>query len=298
MGRLTVAVLGAGGTMGTAMGRNLLRAGHRVRAWNRTAARLEPLVHDGAEPAATPAKAVANADAVITTLTDADAVVAALDGPDGGLAAMPQGAVWLQMSTIGIEGERRCAQFASMLDLNYVDAPVLGAKPLAEAARLIVLASGATGPRGAAVRERAGTVFDAVSQRTVWLGEAGAGTRMKLVTNAWIGVVVAGGAETLALAEVLGLDPRDFFSIVEGSALDLPYLRLRASAMLAREFPPDFRLSLAAKDSRLAVEGARRADLTLPVVEALSRQLSAATPVHGDEDVAAVYMTVAPARAW
>src|SRR5207302_133502 len=105
--------------------------------------------------------------------------------------------------------------------IALVDAPVLGTKQPAAEGKLVVMASG---PEDS--RERVQPVFDAVGQRTMWIGEAGGGTRLKLVTNAWLVSVVEGLAETLALADGLGLDGRLFFEAIEGQALDMAYARL------------------------------------------------------------------------
>jgi 3-hydroxyisobutyrate dehydrogenase len=168
----TVAVLGAGGTMGGAMARNVMAAGMTVRAWNRTRERAEALAGDGAHLAATPAEAADGADVVLTMLADGDAVIGAMDGDDGALRAMADGAVWLQTSTIGEEATARCVALAEGAGVPFVDAPVLGTKAPAEQGALIVLASGPD-----AVRERVRPVLDAIGQRTMWVGDAGAGTR-------------------------------------------------------------------------------------------------------------------------
>jgi len=282
----TVAVLGAGGIMGFPMARNLARDGFEVRAWNRTRERAEPLAEDGATIAATRAEAVAGAGVVLTMLSDADAVLEAMGGADGALSGLEQGAVWLQMSTIGISGTKRCAELAAERDVTLVDAPVVGTKQPAEQGQLVVLASGPS-----AVRERVQSVFDAVGQRTIWVGETGAGTRLKLVTNSWILAVVEGGAEAVALAEGLGLDPSLLFEALEGGPLDLPYLRIKGQAMAERRFEPSFRLALAAKDASLVEEAAGRHGLDLPLVEAVRRRFEEGVPEHGDEDMSATFLT-------
>jgi 3-hydroxyisobutyrate dehydrogenase len=281
----TVAVLGAGGTMGMAMARNVMAAGMTVRAWNRTRERAEPLAAEGAHLAATPAEAADGADVVLTMLADGDAVTGAMDGPDGALAAAAEGAVWLQTSTIGEAATARCAALAAAAGVPFVDAPVLGTKGPAEEGALIVLASG---PEDA--RERVRPVLDAVGRRTMWVGDAGAGTRLKLVTNAWILAVVEGAAEAVALAEGLGLDPGLLLEAVEGGPLDLPYLRMKAAAMRARDFTPAFRLSLAAKDAALVEQSAAGRGMDLPLVAAVARRLAQGVAAHGDEDVAATYL--------
>src|SRR5689334_8394158 len=108
----TVAVLGAGGTMGKAMARNMLKAGLGVRAWNRTRDRAEELAGDGAVICDTPAEAAQGATIVLTILTDADTVLDAVDGDDGALAGAGDGTIWIQASTLGLEGIDRCIEVA------------------------------------------------------------------------------------------------------------------------------------------------------------------------------------------
>jgi len=289
--RQTVAVLGAGGTMGFAIARNLARAGFAVRAWNRTPARAQPLAEDGALVCDSPAQAAQGAGVLLTMLSDGDAVIDAVDGERGAFARIGEDVLWLQTSTIGEVATERCVELARRAAVGLVDAPVLGTKQPAEAGELVVLASGAE-----PLRERAQPFFDVVGKRTLWLGEAGAGTLLKIVVNSWIVAVVEGGAETLALAEGLGVDPARFFEAIEGGALDLPYLRAKGRAMVERDFTPSFRLSLAAKDARLAEEAATRRGLELPALAAIRRRMEQGVAEHGDEDLAATYLTSAPAR--
>src|SRR4051812_41506689 len=138
----TVAVLGAGGTMGLPMARHIAEAGMDGRAWNRTRENAEPLTERGVEGLDTAKDAASSADIVITILSDADAVLETMEGPDGALAGTVGGTTWLQMSTIGIVGIERCAQLADEHDLFLVDAPVVGTKQPAEEGKLTVLASG------------------------------------------------------------------------------------------------------------------------------------------------------------
>jgi 3-hydroxyisobutyrate dehydrogenase len=289
--REITAVLGAGGTMGSGIASNLLAAGIAVKAWNRTREKIEALAEDGAELAETAAAAAAGSDIVVTMLSDADAVLEAMRGQEGALAGLAPGAVWLQMSTIGDEGTEACAKLAREHELVLVDAPVLGTKQPAEQGKLVVLASG---PKDEVLRERLRAIFDAVGQKTVWVGEAGSGTRLKLVTNSWIVTLVEGAAETIALAEGLGVDPAMFFEAIEGGPLDLPYLQMKGRAMLERDFSPSFRLALAAKDAHLAREAAERTGLDLPLLVAIDERLQQGVPEHGDEDLAATYWMSSP----
>jgi 3-hydroxyisobutyrate dehydrogenase len=287
--RPTVAVLGAGGTMGFAMAGNLARAGFSVRAWDRSREKAEPLTGDGAAVVDTPADAARGASIVVTIVSDLNAVLAVMDGPHGFLSNAREGLIWVQMSTIGLGGTERCAELAHSRDVCLVDAPVLGTKAPAEEGKLIVLGSGP-----AETREQLEELFAAIGKKTMWVGEAGAGSRLKLVINAWILALLEGIAETIALAEGAGIDPELFLEAVSSGPLDLPYLQTKARAMLERKFEPTLRLALAAKDAKLAVELAESHDLDLPLIRTIALRLAEAVPVHGEEDMAATYLTSAP----
>jgi 3-hydroxyisobutyrate dehydrogenase len=281
----SIAVLGAGGTMGRGIARNAaLAAELAVRVWNRTAAKLDDLAEvPGVEAFTTPREAVADVDLVVTMLSDAEATIAAMSGPDGG-AAGSEGAVWAQMGTIGLEGSERCAALARDRGLVYVDAPVMGTKKPAEEGNLVILASGPEGPR-----EGLEPFFDAIGKRTIWLGEAGEGSRLKVVINSWICTVTEGTAEMLRLAAALGLEPRLVLDAIEDGPLEAPYQRMKAEMMLKSEYPPSFRLALAAKDARLAVAAGREADAEIPVIEAIAAQMTAVAELHPDDDLAALF---------
>jgi 3-hydroxyisobutyrate dehydrogenase len=273
------------------MARHIADAGLQVRAWNRTQEKAEPLADDGIEIADTAAAAASGADIVLTILSDADAVTSAMEGDDGGLSGVEPGAIWLQMSTIGIEGTERCAALADERELRLVDAPVVGTKKPAEEGKLTVLASG---PDDAL--ERCEPIFEAVGQKTVRLGEAGTGTRMKLVINSWLLSLVEGLAETIAFAEGIDIDPAQFLETISGGPVDNPYAQMKGKMMIERSFEPSFKLELAAKDARLVLEAMERHDLDLPMLEAIRDQLEQAAAEHGEKDMAAAYLASAPGQ--
>ena len=221
---MRVAVLGTG-IMGAPMARNLAAAGHAVRAWNRSPEKAQGL--DGVEPAATIADAVRDAEVVVTMLSDADAVEAVVED------ALVDGAVLVQTSTIGPEATASVAERAAAAGVPFVDAPVLGTKGPAEQGKLIVLASG---PED--VRERVEPVFEAIGSKTLWLGEAGAGSRLKLVVNTWLVSLTEGLAEAIALAEALDLDPQTFLDVIDGGPMGPPYASMKGKLMIERDFPP------------------------------------------------------------
>jgi 3-hydroxyisobutyrate dehydrogenase len=285
-----VAVLGTG-IMGAAIARRLAGAGLEVRVWNRTRERAEALAEDVAAVAGTAAEASDGADAILTVLADADAVEAAMTGADGGLAGAAGDASWVQASTVGLAGIERLAALADEHGLVFVDAPVLGTKQPAEQGKLIVLASG---PDEAAAPLE--PVFAAIGERALWLGDAGAGSRMKLVVNAWLLSLTAALAEAIAAAERLGVDPDAFLDVIKGGAVGPPYAELKGRAMTSREFGEvAFPLQHAEKDSRLVLEALDGAGLEL--VEATHAAFRRAVEAgHGDEDMAAVYLAHAEGR--
>jgi 3-hydroxyisobutyrate dehydrogenase len=284
--QIQVAVLGAGSTMGLPMARNIARSGMKVRGWNRTIEKASSLEDDGVQVCDTPRDAAAGANVILTMLADGDAVI---DAVEHAIDEASDNVLWLQMSTIGEAATDRCAEVAQSHSLTLIDAPVLGTKQPAEDGKLVVLASGP-----ADARPRVQPIFDAVGQKTIWVGEAGAGTRLKMVANSWVLTVTEGTAETIALAEGLGLDPQLFLDAVEGGALDLPYLRMKGKAIIGRDFEASFRLRLAAKDARLIEESAQRHRIDVPLFSTIRRRLAEGAKEHGDKDFCATYLTSAP----
>jgi 3-hydroxyisobutyrate dehydrogenase len=280
----TIAALGTG-VMGAPMARHLVRAGHEVRAWNRTPDKAAALRDDGVDVVGDPAAAAAGADVVLTMLADADAVLDV--APRANLAGAQ---IWWQASTIGIEGIEQCAALARETGAVLVDAPVLGTKLPAEEGKLVVLASGPDSALDACT-----PLFDAVGQRTMRLGPAGTATRLKLAVNLWVLAVTQGAAETIAFAQSLGLEPEWVLEALEGGALDLPYFRMKSKLMLDEDFPASFALALAAKDARLVAEAAEGNGTDLPIARAIAERFAQATEAgHGEEDMAATYRLSKP----
>ncbi len=285
----TVAVIGTG-IMGAPMAANLASSGLDVRVWNRSREKAEPLADRGADIADSPADAAAGADVVLTMLADGGAVESVMSGERGALAAMGDDAVWLQMSTVGIDATERLLSLAAQRGVAFVDAPVLGTRKPAEQGELMVLAAGPE-----ALRERCAPVFDAVGREVRWVGvQAGAASRFKLVLNAWLLSLTETLSETIAFARELGVDPAEFLDAIDGGPLGLGYAQLKGKPMIALAFDEvAFSLSLAAKDARLvhdAIEAIEDAESRLPFFAALDAQYARADELgHGHEDMAAVH---------
>ena len=290
----SVAVLGTG-IMGAAMARNLARAGLRTIAWDRTPAVAASLVDAGIRVAGSPAEAIRDAHVVITMLSTADAVRSVMRA-DGVLEAFGSGAVWAQMGTIGVAETMDLASRVGHArpDVRFVDAPVSGSKEPAAKGELLILASG---PREAdATVQRA---FSALGRKTVWLGEVGQGSRMKLVLNAYLSILVEGIAEAVELADRLGIDEAKLRDVLAGSALDSPIAHAKLRKMEREDYDAEFPLKWALKDVDLAIASAG-VD-SPPLLRTLSAQWHAALATGlGERDISAARLALRhaqPARA-
>lgn len=277
----SVAVLGTG-IMGAGMARNMLRAGLDVTVWNRSVEKAKPLADDGATVAGSAAEAVSGVDVVVTMLFDTDAVAAVMEQAAG---SVRDGAVWVQASTVGVEGTERLHELAQRHGIAYLDVPMLGTKAPAENGQLVVLASGPS-----SWRSTVDPVFDAIGARTQWIGETvGDASKVKLAANAWIGVMVNGVAQSIALARGLGIDPQQFLDAVSGQAVDAPYVQMKGKAMIADEHPVSFELDGVIKDTDLILAALRSSGVDTTLATAVRDRLAVASAAgYGDDDMSAV----------
>jgi len=283
-----VAVLGLG-IMGSAMAGDAARAGMDVNAWARNPDRAARLASGKLHPATTPIDAVRDTDLVVTMVSDADAVLDVMQ-ERGVFAAMKSGAAWLQMSTIGVEGTDRVMRLAATRpEIVFIDAPVSGSKELAEEGKLLILASGD--------QTRAGTIvqryFDAIGSHTFWLGSAGQGTRMKLMFNAWLAVLMEGVAEVAILGDALGVAPERFASLASGGPLVPPWAIAKLKKIAEkRTAETEFPLRWAHKDVQLALDAAGEENSHLPVLNQIAATWADALPDFGAADLSAVYLAL------
>ena len=277
-----VAILGIG-AMGHGMAASALRAGIPTIVWNRSMEATRDLAELGAQVAGSATDAARRAAVVVTMVTDAEAVIS-IAQDQGMLAAMPRGAIWAQMSTIGVAGTDRVAAIAGAgrPDVTLLDAPVSGSKGPAERGELMIFASG---PGEA--RPRVAPLFDALGQRTVWVGEAGAGTRLKLVANTWLAFANEAVAASVALARQLGLATETVRDALGGGPLVSPWQAAKLPRIAEGEFSAQFALSLALKDVHLALEAA--GDGRFPVLACLAGEWQQAVDQGlGEQDLTVV----------
>jgi 3-hydroxyisobutyrate dehydrogenase len=277
----SIAVLGLG-VMGHAMAVNTRRAGLPTVVWNRTPERTRDLVGLGAFAADSAADAARRADIVVTMVTDLDAL---LDMAIGGgmLEAMPPRAIWVQMSTIGLGIDDVARLVAERRpDVTLLDAPVSGSKGPAEAGTLTIFASGPI-----ETQARTAPFFDAIGERTVWVGPTGAGSRVKLVNNTMLALAAEGVASSVALAHRLGITTESLIDALRGSPLQSQWADSKLRRIADHEWSAQFALKHALKDVRLALDAVDPDDY--PVLQALADEWQYAVDVGlGDDDVTVV----------
>ena len=273
------------GSMGVPMAGRLLDAGHDVTVWNRTAERAAPLVERGAAQADSPADAGAGAEVAITMLADPQALDDVLFGARGLGPALASVATLVDMSTVGADVVRSLAP--RLPDgVDVLDAPVLGSVPQATEGTLKIFIGG-----DQAVFDRCRPVLEAMGTPRR-LGPLGAGAAMKLVANATLGALMCGLAEALALADALGLDQTAVLDILVESPIGAT-AKSKRTLIESGEYPPNFKLGLAAKDLRLVTAAAEEAGLELRLAPAARAWLEQADAEgKGDLDYSAVIASV------
>jgi len=265
---MRVAFLGLG-IMGRPMASNLVKAGHEVTVWNRTAGKDV----EGAR----------GAEVIWLCVSDTKAVESILFGPQGVHESLAEGQIILDSSTIAPSATRRFAERVAAKGVQYVDAPVTGSKIAAEAGTLIFIVGG-----DEAAIERLKPLFAATGKKIFRMGETGKGEAAKLVMNLQIALIYEGFAEALTLATKLGVDAETLLPLIEASMVRSGVVDYKAPFVLKRDFSANFPLRLMLKDIRLALEAAKEARVKLPGLETVEEIYDmAAEDGHEDLDYAA-----------
>lgn len=257
------------GRMGAAMAANLIRAGHQVSAYNRSAERVDALVALGARPARRVADACGG-DAVVSMLGDDPAVEAVTFGADGILASLPPGAVHVSSSTISVGMADRLTAAHAEAGQRFVAAPVFGRPEAAAAAKLFVVAAGLP-----AAVQAATPVFDAVGQRTFVMGEVPrAASLVKLSGNFLVASVIESLGEAMALVAKAGVDKQDYLELLTSTLFSAPVYTTYGGLVARGEFEPaGFAAPLGLKDVRLVLGAGDELQVPLPMASLLRDRL-------------------------
>ena len=254
---MRVAFIGLG-IMGRPMAANLVKAGHEVSTWNRSAGKEV----EGARAAASPAEAARGAEVVWMCVSDTAAVEQVLFGPEGVEQGLEAGGVVVDSSTISPSATLRFAERIRSKGGAYVDAPVTGSKIGAESGQLIFIVGGAE-----ATVDRLRPLFAAMGKLMVRVGETGKGQSAKIAMNLMIALTYEGFAEALTLATKLGVNLEKLLELINASMVRSGVVEYKAPFVLRRDFTPNFPLRLMHKDIHLMLEAARETRVKLPALE-------------------------------
>ncbi|GGY00796.1 3-hydroxyisobutyrate dehydrogenase [Litchfieldella qijiaojingensis] len=274
---LQIGVIGTG-IMGAPMAIRLAKAGHRVRAWNRTVTKAEALAPQGIDVATTPTEAVHEADVVIVMLSSGPVCDEIIMGEDAILDAMRPGSTLVVMSSIPVETARRQAEAAAARQIRYLDAPVSGGEQGAKEGTLAIMVGGE-----AATFDDINPVLECLG-RPVHVGPSGSGELAKLANQMIVANTIATVAEALLLAERGGADPARVREALMGGFADSAILKAHGQRMIDGDFRPGGPAKWQLKDTQTAMALTSELSLDLPVsklVDGLFESLVA----NGDGDL-------------
>lgn len=284
MKKPSVGVVGLG-IMGSAMAKNLIKAGYPVTVHNRAPAKAQALAGQGAQIAETPKRLAELSEIVFLMVTDPAAVWAVARGPQGVLAEPGQNKILIQSSTLDLQTTLQLGQESAKAGYRFLDCPVTGSKKQVEAAELILEAGGEKD-----VLESVRPVLMSVGKHIVHAGPVGAGTALKLCMNLIVAQMTTGLCEAVVLAQTLGINPESIFDVLEHSpALNCLYYRIKKEPLLSGSYPPAFSLANMLKDVRFMNQESKAKGKTLPVNQAVQALMEKALSAGlGEEDLTTI----------
>lgn len=283
-----VGVIGLG-AMGAPMARNLLKGGHTVTVYARRAEAMEPIVNEGAHPAASPADVASRSDVTITMVIDTRAVEEVTLGPGGIVEGAKPGSVVVDHSTIDPDGARRIAAALESRGVPMLDAPVSGGAAVADAGTLSIMVGG-----DETTLERVRPILQCYGKTIVHIGPSGAGQIAKACNQICTIVNTLGAAEAILMAERAGIDPTKVKDVLMSGFGASRMLEMQAPKMIARDFDGKVESRLHHKDIHIVLAMARALGIELPASSAAARVLEELQRRGGAKsDTAAVFAVLA-----
>ncbi len=273
-----VAFLGLG-AMGSRMAARLLQAGHQVSVWNRSPSAAEALAEAGAHVAATPHDAAQGADFVIAMLRDDEASQQVWLAPNtGALAAMREGAIAIESSTLSRHWIAELGSAVLAFGVQFLEAPVSGSRPQAEAGQLVYFLGG-----DEATAQAAESLLSTMGCAIHYVGPLGSGAMTKLATNALLGIQVTALAELIGILQHAGVNADRVIQAMAATVVCSPFAKRAADGMLAANFTPQFPVELVAKDFGYVLAAAGSAESAPTIAAALQVFTAAEQRGWGDE---------------
>ena len=277
------------GTMGSAISRRLLEAGHELTVWNRTPEKARPLLEAGAGWADSPREVAERGEIVFTMVTNTDAVKAVTEGADGVLAGLGAGKVYVDMSTASPANTRALAEQVRAAGADMLDAPVSGTSVTVEQGKASLMVGG-----GRDVFERARPVLEAIAPKVFHVGENGAAVTMKIAINLSLAVQMLAFSEGVLLAEKSGIAREDAVEAMLGSVIASPMVAYRGPLVLGHPDEVWFDCHMMQKDLNLALELGQELEVPLPTTALTNELLTAANAMGiGEKDFAVLFDVLA-----
>lgn len=272
------------GTMGAPMASNLLRGGFQVTVYNRTAAKCEPLVAEGAVAALTPRAATEGKDVIITMISNDDSIREVFYGEEGILNALKPGGLIIDSSTISPGLVREIAAEVKARGGHFLDAPVTGSKPAAIEGTLVFMVGG-----NAEVIEEHRNIFDTMGRLLLHMGDNGSGAAAKLAHNAMVGIHNVALAEGFSIAVKSGVPADKFLELVRNGSAGSKQAELKGQKIIDNDFSNQFSLGLMLKDLKLASSLSDSTGVPTPML-GVAKSMFQTGFNHGfaDEDLSAV----------
>jgi len=275
---MRIAFLGLG-IMGRPMATNLVKAGHEVCVWNRTARQHV----EGGKTAVSPADAAKECEVVWLCVADTTAVERVMFGPDGVEQSLHEGMIVVDSSTISPSATSKFAERIAAKGVQWVDAPVTGSKIGAENAQLIFIVGGT--PEAVEFLQ---PLFKAMGRNIIHMGGIGKGQSAKLCMNLQIAMIYEGFAEGMTLARKLGVDPQKMVELIQASMIRSGVVDYKIPFVMRHDYSPNFPLRLMHKDIHLLLDTAKEVRVKLPALETVDEIYELASEEGwDDEDYAA-----------
>ncbi|MBM7693629.1 3-hydroxyisobutyrate dehydrogenase/glyoxylate/succinic semialdehyde reductase [Peribacillus deserti] len=273
------------GIMGSRMANNLLKNGYKVILYNRSKAKADPLLKEGAIWADSPRQVAQQADIIFTMLANPQVVESAALGKDGFLDEFPEGRLWVDCSTVDPSFTRKMAEEASRRHIRFLDAPVAGSKIPAEKGELVFLVGG-----NKEDLEEARPMMELMGKAIQHQGENGKGSSMKLVVNLMLAQSMAAFSEALTLGESMGLDKETVMNTLLGGVTAAPFLNSKRDKLLYGDYGAEFPLEHLQKDLQLVSQAAYEHQVSLPIANVTKEIYGLAKQFgYSKDDFSAIY---------
>jgi len=273
------------GIMGSGMAANLLRHGHDLIIFNRTASKAQPLIDMGADLASSPADLAQQVDVLFTMLAKPEVVREVATGDQGFLSHMKPAAIWVDCSTVNPSFTLEMAAQAAKYKVHFLDAPVLGSKIPAEKGQLSFFVGGR-----AQDFEICHPFFESMGNKIVHMGKQGMGSSIKLCLNLMTGLNVLAFSEATHLAESMGIPQKLVFDTILGSIVSPPNLTAKRSNFENDRYDTEFSLKWLRKDLQLATQSGYEQNIPMPITNSAKEIFAMAEQAGlGEEDFSIIF---------